>query len=285
MHDRSIRFSYNQKGIDWMAEFLKWQLIQEWLDKYKIKSGEISAIFLAGAPGAGKTEFIESISALKEWQRFVVLDTDIYRSLFEGYSGSNAHEFQQYASRVMDKLFSFCMNNGLRVIMDGTFAAKGSKIDENIAQCVRHKRLFSIVLIYQDATISYLYTKIREMKQIRHVPREEFIKKYFASIDNVFRIAQDCPLANIQIVIKKQDIDEPKIYDTIKGKNEFYSMLETELGEIGKIDRNGSIEYSEEELEEKLTVLDEFVDMLKNNPEIGKELYDKIDKLDLPWHH
>ena len=270
-------FSYDQKGTIWMVEFLKQRIISEWLDKYRFNDGENSAIFLAWAPGAWKTEFIKSVRTLPEWKDYIVLDTDEYRCLFKGYKWSNASDFQQFASRVMDRMYSFCMKEGLRVIIDGTFAAKSKKIDENIAQCLKRKRLFTIILIYQDPIVSYLYTKIRELEKKRNIPFADFVRKYFESIENVFRIAKEYPVSNVQIVLKKiLSSNSEKIYDDIRNRDDFYSMLRSEVDESYMIDRNWSIEYTKEELEEKLWVLDDFIAMLKKDPSLGEEISAKL---------
>lgn len=94
------------------------------------------------------------------------------------------------------------MRENLRVIVDGTFAARSPKIDENVRQCVKHERLFAVALVYQDPTISYLYTKLREIENTRRVPFDDFIRKYFASIENTFRIAKEYPYAVIRVAVK-----------------------------------------------------------------------------------
>ena len=114
-----------------MAEYLQKNILEDVPGRYSYNDTFIPVIFLAGAPGAGKTEWIESFPDI---EHYVTLDTDIYRSLFEGYIGSNAAEFHQYASRVMDRMYSFYIKQGYNIIVDGTFSNQ-KKAEENIAQC------------------------------------------------------------------------------------------------------------------------------------------------------
>jgi hypothetical protein len=64
---------------------------------------------------------------------------------------------------------------------------------------------------------------------MRNIPAIDFVKKYFDSIENVFRIASTCPVANIQVVLKKHGSHSEDVYDGIRSKVEFYAMLENEL--------------------------------------------------------
>ncbi|NCP77282.1 hypothetical protein GW830_04090 [bacterium] len=48
---------------------------------YEEKNQNTTAVFLAGAPGSGKTEFIQS--ALSYMNDFFFIDIDSYRELFE----------------------------------------------------------------------------------------------------------------------------------------------------------------------------------------------------------
>lgn len=125
----------------------------------------------------------------------------------------------------MDKMYSFCMRENLRVIVDGTFAAKTAIIEWNIEQCARHGRLFAVVLVYQDPVISYLYTKLREVGNTRNVPFDDFVRKYFASIENTIRIAKAQPKSLIRIVVKPKGGKTPVIYENVRTEEEFLSTL------------------------------------------------------------
>lgn len=190
-----------------MAGYLQSIILQEDLSKYCHNDTFIPVIFLAGAPGAGKTEWIESFPDI---EHYIILDTDLYRSLFAGYTGSNASDYHQYASRVMDRMYSFCMKNSYNMIVDGTFS-NPQKAEENIAQCKKRQLAFSIILVMQDPIISYLYTKKREQEKLRNVPTEVFIEKFYRSIEVVKVIHSQYPQALIFITKKLKS--NPKFSD------------------------------------------------------------------------
>ncbi len=143
---------------------------------------EITAIFMAGAPGSGKTEFIESV--LKYFD-FFFIDIDSYRGLFEWYHWDNAGEYQEAMSKVVNKVMEYCMENDIRFILDGTFKS-GMHSLWNIRECKRHKRKVDIYFIYQNPYISYLYTFLREINEERNIEVPRFVDCFYKSIKNVY---------------------------------------------------------------------------------------------------
>lgn len=194
-----ISFPYSPAWVDMMAHHLQEKILKQDTQKFTANSADIPTIFLAWAPGAWKTEFIEWIS--EEKGTYIVLDTDTYRCLFDWYSWDNAHEFQKYASWVMDKMYSFCLKNWFNVIIDGTFSRE-DYAERNIQQCIKKNRPYAIILVYQDPILSYLYTKKRELEKKRHVPEEKFIQKFFGSIQVLKNIQRKYPESTLFIAIK-----------------------------------------------------------------------------------
>ena len=229
------QFPYTDEWVKLMAKYLQALILSHSRDRYAHNDMFIPVIFLAGAPWAGKTEWIESFPDIES---YVILDTDIYRSLFDGYTGSNASDFHQYASRVMDRMYSFCMKNAYNMIVDGTFANL-QKADENIRQCEKKWLEFSVILVIQDPIISYLYTKKREQEKKRNVPTSVFIEKFYRSIQ----------------IVRSTLIwyDQAKIYIAKKisaGKFSFIRSLSEE-----DFDKLTTFSYTQEELETHIEVL------------------------------
>lgn len=191
-------FPHTPEWVKLMAEYLQSQIIASGWYQYAYSDIFIPVIFLAGAPWAGKTEWIESFPDI---DHYVILDTDLYRSLFEGYTGTNAYDFHQYASRVMDRMYSFCIKNGYNMIVDGTFANL-QKATENIRQCEKRWIEFSVILVLQNPIISYLYTKKREQEKKRNVPTSVFVEKYYRSIQITRSVLIQYPQAKIYVAEK-----------------------------------------------------------------------------------
>ncbi|MDT2740441.1 zeta toxin family protein [Enterococcus canintestini] len=61
------------------------------------------AIFMAGSPGAGKTEVAQTLMALNN--NLCIIDADKFRALFPGYIGNNSDEFQRGKERFINAFF------------------------------------------------------------------------------------------------------------------------------------------------------------------------------------
>lgn len=178
-------------------EVIMHQYREEWLEKYTIKNG-LSTIFLAGAPGAGKTEFLETVL---NTENFIVIDIDKYRQYFKGYTGNNAELYQDSSSRVATRIFDYCIKHNLKLIFDGTLTSDIWL--KNIKKAVDKCRRIGVVLIYQDPVISYAYTIARQERNERKVSIDAFLKIYYNSIRYTFEIVEK--YLDIQFVIASKD--------------------------------------------------------------------------------
>ncbi|MEI6478892.1 MAG: zeta toxin family protein [bacterium] len=139
-------------------------------------------IFMAGSPGAGKTEFSKDlVEAFKN--RPVRIDADDLREIFEEYNGANAHVFQKAVSIGVDILYRHCLKNNLNVVLDGTFAHR--RVEENIQRSLDLERSVEIYFVYQKPKIAWNFTQKREMVEHRRITKEAFIKTFLGARDNV----------------------------------------------------------------------------------------------------
>lgn len=141
-------------------------------------------VFLAGTPGAGKTEFSKSL--IKPFEQPIIrLDADEIRDMMReiGYNGSNAHLFQDVVGGIVSNLTAKVLKNSQSVVIDGTFAY--SNWQQKVASSLQHGRLIEIYYLYQDPIVAWRFVKARETKQGRYVPLDIFIQDYLLSINNV----------------------------------------------------------------------------------------------------
>lgn len=135
------------------------------------------AIFMAGTPGAGKTEVATSLLELSE--DICRIDADVFRAKFPGYNGRNSSDFQRGASWLVDYSLDTILKNGYSFLLDGTFAIGRAK--QNIERCLSRDYDVTIYFIFQDPLVAWNYTKIREKVEGRFVPKDRFINAYFKS--------------------------------------------------------------------------------------------------------
>lgn len=217
------KFPITEDWISQVSEIIINQIIK-WWDRFKIKNNDkTSAIFLAWAPWAGKTEFIKSLP--KNWD-FFFIDIDSYRNYFEWYKWSNAHEYQNAMSGVVNLVLKYCFQNDIKFILDGTFKSLiHSK--RNIDNCNRKKRKIEIYFIFQNPYVSYYYTYLRELNEERNVPTDKFIECFYNSIENIFIVKEKNKLIKLYICEKDDNNShlfwkkEYNIYDEINNITKF----------------------------------------------------------------
>lgn len=161
----------------------KQMFIRHVIDQYDGKTpNKPIAVFMAGTPGAGKTEVANSLIDIFD-HRPVHIDADDFRTLIPGYTGTNSELVQAAASIAVYKTTDVVVNHGIPFVLDGTFAV--GKAVANIKRAFRHGHDTQIYFIYQDPVEAWRLTQIREQQEGRRVPKEAFIHAYFTSRQNV----------------------------------------------------------------------------------------------------
>ncbi len=150
-----------------------------------------STYLMAGSPGAGKTEYSKSFIKLLEekepLRKIVRIDADEIRSFLPQYNKTNASEVQSAAFKGVEILVDHVLQQGQDCVIDGTLA-NYEKSCSNIARSLSKKREVGILYIYQDPLIAWDFTKKREAIEGRDIPKEMFIKSFFAAKENVNKI-------------------------------------------------------------------------------------------------
>jgi len=92
-------------------------------DTYPPDADPVS-VFMAGSPGAGKTEASIALLAAVEAEgtKTVRIDPDELRCRFEGYSGDNSWLFQPATSILVEKIHDRVLKNEQNFLLDGTLS-------------------------------------------------------------------------------------------------------------------------------------------------------------------
>lgn len=141
------------------------------------------AIFMAGSPGAGKTEFSQRLLPLLEHEsqrNIIAIDPDQIRTWMLGYGGGNDHLFQKAVTRVVNEVFSSVIKSQQDFLLDGTLA-KFDIARQNIERALRRGYSVMIVYVYQDPVSAWKFTQAREIDEGRRIRKETFINQYFSA--------------------------------------------------------------------------------------------------------
>jgi len=193
-------------------------------------------LFMAGSPGAGKTEVSKSLEK-KFSTKILRIDADEIRTWCPGYTGNNAHLFQKAATKGVHILFDHAIHKKkCHIILDGTFAYADAL--KNIQRSLNEGRKVELWFVYQDPEKAWEFTTAREEEEARRVNKEIFINSFFISRENVKKAKKqfgDDLILNL--LIKNTDNTDGELYLNIQGDELDYRIKNT---------------YTKEELRETL---------------------------------
>lgn len=163
------------------------------------------SVFMAGSPGAGKTEAsIELVERFTEWP-ILRIDPDELREAFPGYTGGNAWLFQQAVARVVDAVLDQAFHCDLSFVLDGTFASYEVAL-KNVERSRSKGRLVQILYVYQDPMLAWGFVRAREAAEGRRIEPAHFIEQYFGAREVVNRLKAKLGSAiHVDLLMKNND--------------------------------------------------------------------------------
>lgn len=238
MTDEEIR----AKAIDF-AKHNKVNIAKKLTDpaRYAPEIVPVSA-FMAGSPGAGKTEFSKSLIKILEGdsERSVVrIDGDEIRPSISGYTGNNSHLFQGAISLIVEKMHDLVLRQKQSFVLDGTFA-KYEKASDNIRRSLEKSRPVFVFYIYQSPEVAWKFTQAREQIEGRSIPKSAFIEQFLGARETIIRIFAEFG-DKITIFFVRKDFE----------KNSVENMFKISHGK-SQIDQYIGNEYTKEKLEKYL---------------------------------
>ena len=118
------------------------------------------SVFMAGSPGAGKTEASVELLESIDGPAILRIDPDELRSQFDGYTGDNAYLFQRAVSVLVEKIHDLALEQGQSFLLDGTLS-NYEKASHNIARSLRKRRVVQILYVYQDPCLAWQFVQAR----------------------------------------------------------------------------------------------------------------------------
>jgi predicted ABC-type ATPase len=165
------------------------------------------SVFMAGSPGAGKTEASKALleDLKSEGGEILRIDPDDLRVEFEDYTGENSYLFQSAVSILVEKIHDFSIKQKQSFLLDGTLS-QFSTAEKNIKRSLDKKRFVQILYVYQKPGLAWEFVVRREKLEGRKIPPEQFVDQYFAARDVVNRLkAQFSQRIQVDLLLKNND--------------------------------------------------------------------------------
>ena len=166
------------------------------------------AVFMAGSPGAGKTEASRELLAEFEsdGSRVLRIDPDDLRYLCPGYDGTNAWLFQGAVSILVARMLDLAHSQRQSFVLDGTLSNYHSA-RSNVERCLKKRRTVQILYVYQDPILAWEFVQARELEDGRRIPPERFIEQYFAAREVVNKLKEEFGAGiAVDLLVKPHDL-------------------------------------------------------------------------------
>lgn len=208
-------------------------LIQESGAKSVEKPDEPLAIIMAGLPGAGKTEFLDTLHELLTQNNhpnsFVRIDLDQIVTIYPEYSPQSYEKFRSQGNYALARCIDVGMRGNYNMMIDGTFGGNSDSSINNLERLLNSGYKINMFFIYDDPETSWQYTDLREIETKRGISKEGFI-----------RSCQNVP-KNLKTAVEKfSNNDKFRLYivaqKRLRDKN--YSVI-TDINRIDKIINEG----------------------------------------------
>ncbi|PIQ68423.1 MAG: Zeta toxin [Candidatus Taylorbacteria bacterium CG11_big_fil_rev_8_21_14_0_20_46_11] len=163
------------------------------------------SVFMAGSPGAGKTEFSKSLVdslEIKSHHKVIRIDGDELRERMPGYTGNNSYLFNTAVSLIVEKIHDFALHNRQTFLLDGTFS-KYTKANENVSRSLHKQRPVLVFYVYQRPEVAWRFTQAREAAEGRNIPKDAFIEQFINAKETIDRIRKDFRKKIFIFLVKK----------------------------------------------------------------------------------
>lgn len=208
---------------DWVRKNKKAIINDIISDSEASPDGTPRAIFMAGLPGAGKTEFTKGLNDVTE-ARFVRLDMDEIAGHIQGYEPQIADQYREAATSILNDVFSEVLKRGLDFIMDGTFSSRYAALD--VERVRKHGYNIRIIYLQQDPRLAWKFTLAREKVEHRAIKIDGFVNAYFNTISNIQQIMEkNSDIIKLDFVTKNSENQVGKWYKNIS-LEEFNKTIE-----------------------------------------------------------
>lgn len=171
------------------AKKLKKLIAKQMVDELPQEESAVS-VFMAGSPGAGKTETARTmIRSFKSdyGVNLVHIENDELRKEFEDYNGINSPLFQKPATLLVEAIHDRALKRDVSFILDSTLASF-DKAKDNIERSLKRGRYVLIIFVYQEPEQAWCLVKAREVVEGRRVPEEVFVNQFIESQSVVSRL-------------------------------------------------------------------------------------------------
>ncbi|XVN22121.1 zeta toxin family protein [Pseudomonas corrugata] len=130
------------------------------------------SVFMAGSPGAGKTEVSRAFIGMMQagGSKALRIDPDDFRVYFPEYTGRNSSLFQRGVTTIVERTLDLVYQRRQSFLLDGTLANL-EVARRNISRALdKENRSAQVIYVYQRPELAWEFVLARERKDGRNIP-------------------------------------------------------------------------------------------------------------------
>ena len=146
------------------------------------------AVITAGLPGAGKTEFLDTLAKDMAGLRFnppVRIDLDEIVGVYPDYTPKDYYKFRDRGNLVLERTIDVARRGRYNVFIDGTFSGSSGASVKGVARLLDAGYRVNLVYVYDEAKVAWMYTMKRRLETGRKVDLGGFKRSAKTLIDNL----------------------------------------------------------------------------------------------------
>lgn len=191
------------------------------------KNSNPVAVVMAGLPGAGKTEYLDSIADElidNNGEPFVRIDLDEIVSVYPNYTPKDYYKFRSQGNIVLARTVDEARHGRYNMLIDGTFSGMSGASVDTVTHLLNDGYIIQLIYMFDDAETAWSYTVKRELETGRAITRSGFVQaaknltinirkvleKYQGNKNFSIRVIQQKALRDndYNVITEKDDIDK-----------------------------------------------------------------------------
>lgn len=168
------------------------------------------AVITAGLPGAGKTEFLDTLAEGVIELRFnppVRIDLDEIVSVYPDYTPKDSYKFRSQGNIVLERTIDVARSGRYNMFIDGTFSGQSGASVKSVGRLLDAGYRVNLVYVYDKADIAWMYTKKRKIESGRSIDLAGFKSAAKTLVDNLAKVKkqfENNPNFNMSLVVQKE---------------------------------------------------------------------------------
>jgi predicted ABC-type ATPase len=196
-----------------------------------VTSGPPIAFVMAGLPGAGKTEFLDSfseeIAKTARYNPFVRIDLDQIVTIYPDYTPKTYAKFRSQGNNVLARCIDVLRQGKYNMMIDGTFSGPSGSSVRNIEKLLNDKYVVILIYMHDKAESAWKYTQLREIETDRGIDKDGFIescKNISVNLREAVKKFRDNPAFSMS-VIKQRELRD-KNYEVLSSNDDIDNIIE-----------------------------------------------------------